>query len=215
MSHFVKNLGKNNNSGSRNNSGQESEIPLFSLPVACACVRTPIAPVQRLVRSWSLRWGGSSRLRIPLWSYWAHTTWSQDASESTRISVKSYELTILAIRRKPCSHTCLTENLGLDKLTAKDKLQCKLTAKTGDNHSFARLFIAVSRQLYQGKVFYDAWFTDRLECGTHTHICQSSARSAGWCDGYVTLALYIIVHLLRVIVYDAVDVFAEEFVEFL
>ena len=55
------------------------------------------------------------------------------------------------------------------------------------HYSFARLFIAVSRQLYQGRVFHDAWFTDRLEPGNHTHICQSNARSAGWCDGYVVL----------------------------
>ena len=42
------------------------------------------------------------------------------------------------------------------------------------HYSFARLFIAVSRQLYQGRVFHDAWFTDRLEPGNHTHICQST-----------------------------------------
>ena len=44
-------------------------------------------------------------------------------------------------------------------------------------------YISLGRYfLYQTASNNHVWFTDKLEYANHTSICQSTARSAGWCD---------------------------------
>ena len=92
---------------------------------------------------------------------------------------------------EPCSVAMVPEQFWISGMqTAKYNNKVAVVATLShlaDGKSRIRYISLCRYFLYQTVSNNHAWFTDRLECGNHTHICQSTARSAGWCDGYVVL----------------------------